>query len=222
MPSPFPELDDFIASYDECLFEAEIKCFFVRGIELQEEQIPLLDKLIEENQTLKEQSIKEQNEKKANFLLSLQLVVKAIKNELLFIIALKKDNAAQAWDYLIDAQSLISSSIRYNPFNGDYLLPFAQKLYLYEKTLFPKMVFGSRGCVVGKAECSICHQPYGDCDHIKGHAYMGEVCCEIIHEVISLEEISMVENPADKRCRIISFQENGKEYDVLTQREIKR
>jgi hypothetical protein len=220
MTFPFDELKEFIDHYNNVLQTVQSKAIFVRGIEQQKEQIPLVDELLAKVVELKNDSISKSNELKANFLLCLQLGCKAMKNELLLIVSLKEDNAAKAWDYLIDAQSLISLSIRNNPFKGDYLMGYAQRLHLYEILLFPKMVFASRGCIVGKTECSICNQPYGKCDHIKGNFYRGEICSEIVQEIIALEEISMVENPADKRCRTVSYNDNGKTYDVLTHREI--
>lgn len=220
MTTPFPDLDNFLKKYNSIVSKAQSKAIFVRGIELQKKEIDYLDSLLTKIQRVKRKSIKENNNKKSNFLLCLELCIEAVKNELLLIIALKEDKPDFAWECLITAQNSISLSIRNHPFNGDYLLGYAQRLYLYEQTLFPNMMFASRGCVVGKSECSICNRKYGDCNHIKGYAYMGEICAEIINEIISIDEISLVENPADKRCRIISYNENGKNYDVFTHREI--
>jgi len=220
MTFPFPDLNEFIKKYNGILQIIQSEAIFVRGIELQKEKILIVDELLSELVLLREKAIAEQIEDKANFLLCLQFACEAMKNELLLIVSLKEDVAAKAWDYLCDAQNLISLSIINNPFKGDYLIGYAQRLHLYEILLFPKMKFASRGCIVGRTECSICGQTYGDCEHIKGHFYMGKLCGEIVQEVISLEEISLVDNPADKRCRIISYSENGKQFDVLTHREI--
>lgn len=221
MNFPFPDLNEFIKKYNSSLQTIQSEAIFVRGIELQKEKLSLVDELISEVILLKEEAIIEQIEDKANFLLCLQFACEAMKNELHLIIALKEDEAAKAWDYLIDAQNLVWLSIRNNPFKGEYLTGYAQRLHLYEILLFPQTKLASRGCIVGKTECSICNQPYGDCEHIKGHFYMGKLCNEIIQELISLEEISLVDNPADKKCRIISYSENGKSFDVLTHRELK-
>jgi hypothetical protein len=48
---------------------------------------------------------------------------------------------------------------------------------------------------------------------------MGKMCSRIIKEM-DLEEISLVENPKDKRCRIISTSdEKGNKIDTLTLRK---
>jgi hypothetical protein len=218
--TPFPDLENFLKEYNSIVSKAQSKAIFVRGIEFQKKEVDFLDALLKKTQQAKRKSIKEKNNKKSNFLLCLELCIEAVKNELLFIISLKEDKPDFAWECLITAQNAISLSIRNHPFNGDYLLVYAQRLHLYEQTLFPNMMFASRGCVVGKSECSICKKKYGDCNHIKGYAYMGEICTEINNEIISIEEISLVENPADKCCRILSYDENGKNYDVFTHREI--
>jgi len=220
MTTPFPNLNNLLEEYNSIVAEAQSKAIFVRGIELQKKEVDSLEALSNKIEQAKIKSIKEENNDKSNFLLCLELSIEAVKNELLLIIALKEDKPDIAWDCLITAQNLISLSIRNHPFNGDYLLGYAQKLYLYEQTLFPKMMFASRGCVVRKSKCSICKKKYGDCEHIKGYAYMGELCIEITNGIVSFEEISLVENPEDKRCRIISFNENGKNYDVFSLREI--
>ena len=147
------------------------------------------------------------------------LAAEGVKYELETIINLKEDKPDIAWTFLIKAQNLVRLSIRNNPFNGDYLLGFSKRLHLYENLLFPSMPFASRGCIVKKSECSICNDFSGDCLHIIGHAYMGEICYNILHE-LDLEEISIVDNPADKGCRIVSYSENGKTFDTFTHREI--
>lgn len=43
---------------------------------------------------------------------------------------------------------------------------------------------------------------------------MGELCCRLIVEM-DLEEISIVENPANKLCRIISIQRDGKKMGYI-------
>lgn len=221
MTLPFPELDTFVQEYNEILKIAQSKAIFVRDIDLQREQILILDGLLEKLYSLKDQSIKEGVEAQSNFLLCLELAVEAVIDEFQLIISLKEDKPREAWNYLVSAQNSLSLSILNNPVNGDYLLGYAHRFHLYEKLLFPKMLFGSAGFTVGKTECSICKQSYGECDHIKGYAYMGEICSEIIHEIISVEEISLVENPADKRCLTISFTNNeGKTLDAVTHKEM--
>lgn len=218
--SPFPELDLFINEYNAVLQKAQSIAIFVRGVEIQEKQIDILSEFIGEIHRQKGYAIGELNEKKANLILCFELCATAVRNELAMLVSLKKDEPDFAWQSLIDAQHQISLVMRNHPFDGGYLNGYAYRLHMYEKSLFPQMYFASRGCTVSNSECSICGEGIEDCDHIKGYAYMGEICCEIINEIKSLDEISLVENPADKSCRILSFEENGKSIDVFTHREI--
>jgi hypothetical protein len=218
--NPFPELDEFLKKYNNVVQKAQSKAIFVRGIEIQQEQVERLDELLGEIKKQKDIAINEANNTKANLILCFELCANAVKNELLFLISLKEDKPDFAWQALINAENQISLAIRNHPYNGEYLSGYAYRLYLYEKCLFPEMYFASRGCIVSKSKCSICDDYIEKCDHIKGYAYMGFICFEIIQEIKSIEEISLVKNPADKSCRIISFDEKGKSFDAFTHREI--
>lgn len=215
---PFRELEPLLARYNDIMEETQSKAIFVRGIELQEHQIIIVDKLLAELDAAKDYAVTEQNERKANFLRCLYYASEAVKLELQMIVNLKKDNANAAWNCLVNAQGLIGTSMRNNPFGGDYLEGFSKRLHMYEVLLFPKLQFVSSGGFIVRSECSICGEPYGMCDHIKGKLYMGKMCQQLIHE-IDLEEVSFVDNPADKTCRVISFSDGGKNYDVFTHRE---
>ncbi|UOQ51114.1 hypothetical protein [Hymenobacter cellulosivorans] len=218
--NPFPELNAFIEVYNQALQKAQSKAIFVRGIEIQEAQVEELKQLIEEIKLQKAIAVEEKDEKKANLILCFELCATAVKNELYFVMSLKRDEPDFAWQALIDAQYQISLAIRNHPFDGRYLQGYAHRLHLYENIIFPKMYFASRGCVVSSSECSVCRGDMEDCEHIKGYAYMGEICYEIINEIKSIDEISLVENPADKSCRMLSFTEDGKSIDIFTHREI--
>ncbi|PQJ08964.1 hypothetical protein CJD36_021380 [Flavipsychrobacter stenotrophus] len=221
MKFPFPELVELLDEYNKTLSTAQSKAIFVRGIELQKAQVLEVEKLVDKLEKAKLESIELLNEKKANFLLSLIFAAIAIKEELKLIISLKEDNTDAAWVCLVNAQQLIETAVRIQPFHGQNLMGYGNKLQGYETLLFPSMKFASRGCIVGITECSICNQNFADCDHLKGYAYMGKICSEIIHEIIEIEEISLVDNPADKLCRILSFSgEEGKKLDIFTHREI--
>jgi len=125
---------------------------------------------------------------------------------------------ATAWDILVDCQVHLGTVIRNYPFESDHLEHYLQHLHNYEKTLFPKMIFHSTGGFVKQSHCSICKKDYGNCDHIKGKLYNGELCTRNITE-IELEEISVVKNPANKHCRVLHTEVNGIKTDALTLRK---
>lgn len=213
------EQAEFLTKFDVLIKEAQSKAIFVRDIELQRKQVEILNDLISEISALKEEaSINKQNDE-SNFLMCIQFSTMAVRNELLTIINLKDNKPTIAWNQLVTAQELIKHVINNHPLGGDYLIGYAQRLYLYEKTLFPDMYFASRGCTVSDIKCSICHHLIEECEHIVGKAYMGNICEEIIENMV-FEEISIVKDPADKRCIITSFSKNNKRFDTFTHKEI--
>lgn len=72
----------------------------------------------------------------------------------------------------------------------------------------------------GKSKCSICGSDYENCDHIKRKAYMGEMCVREITEIKEVHEVSIGEEPVDKRCRILSFSDKGTTKDPLSWRTV--
>jgi hypothetical protein len=206
--------------YNDKLKKSQSKAIFTRAIEQQKDEISNIDDLLLKLYEFKKSVILEQDEINANLILCLELAAEAIKSELHMIINLKEGKMSLAWDCLVASQAAIIMSIKNNPISGDYLIGYANKLHMYEQILFPSMVFSSAGFIVSKSICSICNENYIDCEHIKGQAYLGKLCQQKILEISELEEVSFVENPVDKRCRIVSYQENGKNYDALTHRLI--
>ena len=59
------------------------------------------------------------------------------------------------------------------------------------------------------------------CNHIKGKLYGGELCVRVITEM-ELEEVSLVDVPANKQCRVLTTAYNGKTVDTLTLREVEQ
>jgi len=211
--------NELIREYNEVIDEAQKKTFFTVGIELQKEEIDNLQTYIDKLSVQRKEFAEKNNGNEANLIYCFERLAMIIQSELKMLVSLKEDEMAQAWDILVDCQVHLGTVIRNYPFESDHLEHYLNRLHSYEKTLFPKMIFNSYGGFVKQSHCSICKSDYGDCDHIKGKLYNGEMCTRNITEV-ELEEISVVENPANKHCRVISIETNGIKKDVLTLREI--
>lgn len=173
------EVKKFISRFNVVVKDCERFTFFTRGIEFQQESIKKLEQLETEVSELKELIIKRSDNDSANFLLGLSSAADALAEELKMVIALKEDRAGDAWDHLIHAQGDISAAIKAHD-NLRHLENYAEKLYALEQTIFPPQTFCSPGLIVKNSECSICKQDYGECDHIQGKAYMGELCGRIM------------------------------------------
>jgi len=132
------------------------------------------------------------------------------------LVNIKEDKMNEAWGNLVNAQVIYGTVVRNYPFENE--TGYIERLASYEKLLFPNLFFQSAGGIIKKSHCSICNSKYGKCDHLKGKLYNGELCCRIITEM-ELEEVSLVENPANKHCRVLTIEQNGKKIDIMTLRE---
>lgn len=212
-------MNEIIIEFNKIIAVAQNKSIFARGIEIQKEKIEFLEKYNNKLSLLKKSFVENQLEYESNLIFCFEESVRTIQLELTMIVNLKEDKMDIAWDNLVDAQVSASTVVSNHP-NGQDLEGYLDKLRSYEIILFPKMMFASIGGIVKKSECSICNDSYGKCNHIKGKLYMGEMCCRVITEMVA-EEFSVVENPANKHCRVLTLDtdESG-EVDVLTLRKI--
>jgi hypothetical protein len=202
-----PELD----SYGKFLY-------FTRAEELQIQAIDGLEKIRARVESILRESQEAGFEDTSNKLKALSCQISSICAELQMYLHLKKDEMSEAWDCLIDSQDGLMWAMRAHPDFNTGLREHAARMDAMEKLLFPRMIFFSMGMQVTASECSICQCEYRDCPHIKGRIYNGKFCSRKLTD-INLQEVSMVDNPADKRCRATTFGEEGKTRDVLTLRE---
>lgn len=193
-------------------------CFMSRAKEFQLGSCQKLDELKAEASSLKKEVIKEQDEDSANALLSLEEMITALASELKMWVALKEDDPNSAWDLLIDAQSAARTAVQAHSV-AQHLEGYLERLSHLEKILFPPQTFFSPGITIKYSECSICGMEYGECEHVVGRAYMGEMCVRIIKDV-ELGEVSLVEDPANKRARMLVISDGTAKRDFLTWRVI--
>jgi hypothetical protein len=210
----------FQKRFAEIASDCQRLCFMSRAKELQAEARDKLNELYDEAHALKLDLVSQEDEDAANAMLSFEEIITALCDELNMWIALKEDEPDTAWNYLVGAQVSARTALQVHSV-GEHLIGYIQHLEILEHVLFPPQKFFSVGMIVKKAECSICGEEYGECDHIKGRAYMGEQCVRNITEAELLES-SIVDKPANKRCRIISFSDGGVMRDFLTWRVIPR
>ena len=197
------EINAFENEWRTSLIECQNFCFATRAKEFQVQAREKLKVLEAKAHALKKRAISYEAEDSANKLLSFQEMVNAIINELSMWIALKDDDADLAWDSLVNAQMAVLTAMQAHS-AASHLDNYSIHLSILERHLFPKQMFASPGMIIKEARCSICKEEYGECDHLVGKPYMGEICGrEIIH--VDLKEVSLVEKPANKHARIISF-----------------
>lgn len=216
MTSP---IDLFKAHFDHIMKRVQHFAIYVRGREFQEVGKTEIEALLDECRINKGKAISYGIENEANAFLAFEFMTRALIEEFKFCLALKDDDPDSAWDHLVDAQNHATSAMKSHAVAGD-LDEYIRRLDSLEKSLFPQPIFLSPGYIVKESKCSICGTLYGECDHIKGHPYMGQLCSRIVTEAI-LREASVVCNPASKHCRLLKFEENGVWRNAFTYRVMK-
>lgn len=209
-----------ISEFNEMSFIAQNKAFITIGIEIQKEEIETIQSYLKELNLLKKEYVSKKLENEANLVYCIENSLLAIAYELQMLVNIKEDKMDEAWNSLVRAQVIYGTVISNSKFQDESNEKYLTKLEQYEKLLFPNLYFQSVGGIIKKSHCSICNEKSGKCNHIKGKLYNGELCTRIITEM-ELEEVSFVKNPANKHCRMISVEKNGKNIDILTLREIK-
>lgn len=207
-----------INEFNEMAAIAQKKAFITVGIEIQRDEIEVIKNYINELANLKKEFVAKKLESESNLVFCIENSLKVVQFELEMLVFIKEDKMAEAWGKLVDAQIILGNVVRNYPFETNTLDGYLKRLNNYEKLLFPELYFQSVGGVIKKSKCSICNKDYDNCDHIKGKLYMGELCCRLIEEQ-ELEEVSLVENPANKHCRVLSIESDGKTIDIMTLRE---
>ena len=191
-------------------------CYAPRAPEIQGEARDTLIALLSQVRGAKEAAIAAQDEDSANAALSCESVCLAAIHELGVWIALREDKAHAAWDHLVDAQRAVADAVRAHSW-GEVFQDRADHLADVERTLFPPMVFFSIGFTESYSECTLCGEEYGTCSHVVGRAYAGKFCSRRIKSA-TVEDVSIVDRPANKRCRVYTVAIGDLTRDWLTQR----
>jgi hypothetical protein len=192
--------------------------YITRAKELQLEAIGALKSVGDEVHRAKMNFIDAGAEDAANYLLSQESLITAALHELRMWVGLKEDKPDEAWDDLIYAQSALRNAMRAHTQCAD-LGEHVEYLESLEQVIFPPQVFMSVGMFIDHSICSICGAEYGECVHLQGRPYMGKLCSRIIDKAIALE-VSFVDHPANKHCRVQTLTVDGENRDLLTWRVV--
>ena len=190
--------------------------FITRDLDLQRRAKRKLYRLRKRLGKWKAEFIEEGDEDRANTILSMEFAAESLIHELSMWILLRSNQPEKAWDRLIDAQRYALGAVKAHV-SAAHLENHVRKLQLIEEFVFPPQTFVSVGAIVHCEECSICGIDYQQCQHIAGRAYMG-MFCSIICKDLEPREISLVKDPADKRCRVTHFSDNSGKRNKMTWR----
>ncbi len=209
-----PNLPDVVAAFNSMVKEVESLLSIARSGELQREACKKIDTQAETLALEKANAITARDEDLTNLLLGCQCVNTSLLAELRMYLLLKEEKPDDAWDQLVLAQDCAIDATRAHP-GFAHLAHHSAKLEAIEKLVFPPQIFISSGFLAGNQECSICGAEYGECDHLLGKPYMGKFCY-IIAKNLSVDHVSIVDLPADKRCRVRSFSVEGGSRNRMT------
>jgi hypothetical protein len=191
-----------------------------RSLALQRDAADAYDALVQEASRLKAKVVERGDEDSAARLLCGECAAGALASTLRLWIAFKEGDMKTAWNRMVDAQQAWTGALRAHPI-GQQFRRLASVPFQVERVLFPHVAFMSVGMVVRESECTICGETPGECDHVKGRVYAGRFAGVLVTEA-ELRETSLVDIPADKRCRVEQITENGVTRDTLTWEVVKR
>lgn len=208
------ELKPVIDAYNARTSEAEALLFVTRDTALQEAARADLQDLLARIDAARRERAAAGDEEAANILLGLGCGVDALGSELNLYLLIKAGESERAWDALVDAEVATGAAMRAHQ-SFAYLEPKAAHLRRLETILFGPQSFLSAGMIVRRQECSICRADYALCDHIAGQPYCGVFCSLILKEV-EADHIALVDEPANRHCRVISFSVPGGRRNKIT------
>ena len=161
---------------------------------------------------LKAKAVKADDEKTANILFLLGRYAALLGSIASFWRQCDKLNYPTAWNSLQDGLSILRLLEKLVS-KGESLPVSINELGKYLRNIekiYPYNVFMSIGTLNKKEVCSICKRSPFDqsCVHITGNLYMGKIA-HIIVEEAELLEVSIVSNPADKRCIVFLDYDKG-------------
>jgi len=194
-----------LTEYRDLARDAQTLTFLPRDTDLQLEAVENLTEFIQTVNGRQQEAIEQRDEDTANLLLAMRCGCKAVRAELNMWLALKNQDWGTAWSKLVDAQDFIQSAQVAHTFTRTKDIQNLREKYDWIETfVFPPQTYLSPGLVVDQFLCSICGDDYQDCEHIAGLPYWGQICSRIIEEA-TVREVSVVDEPEDKNCRITHF-----------------
>lgn len=208
-------LEEIVDIFTTALDEAQAVNTFTRSIRLQKEQIESLSKNIALMKGFKYQAIEREHEYWANKFFLQQCMLSSLRASLECWVFIKNGEFEQAWSTLIDAQEYCSIAIKIERFEG--LDNLEQHLKAIEIAIFPGWaVYNSIGMLETIGKCSICNNPFNDCDHIEDEIYMGKLCRRVDRKIIEVNHTAMVTTPYDRRCIFTHLSIDGEMVDNFT------
>ena len=126
-----------------------------------------------------------------------------------------KKELASSWNSLQDAIDLLKIVNKFSSYDTNRGVSFFENQLIELEKLYPYHIFFSIGAIVEGCECSICGKDIDsfDCPHRRGELYRGKMAYGIVRNA-SLEHVSMVRYPKDKRC-VVQYDDKGEQFKLV-------
>ena len=127
-----------------------------------------------------------------------------------------KTEFTSSWNSLQDALDQLRTVKKFSGHDANQGIDFFEYQLTELEKLYPYNVFFSIGAIVECCECSICGKDIDsfDCPHRRGELYRGEMAYGTFRNIISLDHVSMVKHPADKRC-VVQYDDNEEQFKLI-------
>lgn len=122
---------------------------------------------------------------------------------------------SESWNFLQDSLDHLRTVKRFVPTENNKTIDFFEFQLTQLERLYPYSIFASIGAFFERIECSICGKDMDtpECIHLQGELYHGEIAYGIIRE-LSSDHVSLVKNPADKRC-VVSYDNASEQFKLV-------
>lgn len=210
---------DICKSFNEFIDVANNINLIVRSTLLQEDMIAKIDDFVERLKYFKSQSKDQGDEVFANTLFHFQCLLRSVQSSIRMWIFIKQEDYQEAWSSLVDAQDYKDAAMKFEDHVG--VRRIEERLDEIRRVIFPPWArYNSAAFSETIGHCSICHQSFGECDHIEGIIYMGTLCRRVGNTLIEGFHSALVEHPRDRRCIITEVSnDDGRMVDVFTLKE---
>jgi hypothetical protein len=202
-------------AFDERLGDLTCLLYLTRDIELQRAGDPLLAALQDDAEAMRRDMLAAGRMDEALRSLGTRYLMSAFRAELRMYVLLKEGDPDGAWDQLVRAETAYTHAARAHLAIDAQIGNYMTRLSRLEQDVFPAQVFMSAGLIVRRQECSVCGGDYQSCGHIVGEIYDAEFCHIRLRDV-SADHVAIVEQPANKMCRITHFSTEGVTRNRMT------
>jgi hypothetical protein len=209
-------VDDMKNAVSEIVSNGRKVCYASCCSDLQTQEQHRQHNLHQQLNSYRLEAIASQNEEVANAAFLMQEIVSCLLHSLQMWLLIKNEEMTDAWNELVEAQDSLQLVLRF--IQTEEIQDWYMRLLALEKLLFPPQQFVSISHSFGRAQCNICMAVYGDCDHVAGQLYMGQLCVKQLRDCGPMRHIAIVDSPRDKGCRWTEIKLDGFTQCTLTLR----